>query len=182
MIRINLLPHERRRRWHVGRANGAGGAACLVVVATLLAIVGWSWSLRVASRKLAEEIVKVEAEAARLAPLVEVARQLESRQVQLQQRIAMVAKLQRAPISVGPLLRAIAEVAPDGLWLLELTLRERHLTIRGAARSLADVSTLVAGLESSRLFGQPVEVVDTERAALNRERGAVTFTLRATSK
>ena len=82
---------------------------------------------------------------------------------------------------MGPLLKAVATEAPAGLWLLELTYRERQLTIKGAARSLSDVSTLIAGLETSRLFRQPIELLDTERATLDREREAVTFTLRAMS-
>ena len=155
--------------------------ARLLFVATLLLIGVWFWSLRLTSRQLAREITEVEAEAARLAPLLEVVRQLESRQAHLQQRTATVAKLRGVSASVGPLLKAVATEAPAGLWLLELTYRERQLTIKGAARSLSDVSTLIAGLETSRLFRQPIELLDTERATPDREREAVTFTLRAMS-
>ena len=181
MIRINLLPRERQLRWRPGPANGAGVAPRLLLVATLLLIGVWFWSLRLTSRQLAREIAEVEAEAARLAPLLEVVRQLESRQAHLQQRTATVAKLRGVSASVGPLLEAVATEAPAGLWLLELTYRERQLTIKGAARSLSDVSTLIAGLETSRLFRQPIELLDTERATLDRERETVTFTLRAMS-
>jgi hypothetical protein len=48
------------------------------------------------------------------------------------------------------------------------------------ARSLTDLSHLVAGLEMSRLFRQPVEILDTERTPVDRDGEAVTFTLRAT--
>ena len=181
MIRINLLPRERQLRWRPGPANGAGVARRLFLVATLILIGGWFWSLRLTSRELAKEIAEVEAEAARLAPLLEVVRQLESRQAHLQQRTATFAKLRGGSVSVGPLLKVIATEAPTGLWLLELAYRERQLTIKGAARSLADVSTLIAGLESSRLFRQPIELLDTERATPDRESKTVSFTLRAMS-
>ena len=180
MIRINLLPSEKRRGWRFGPANDAGVASGLLLVATLV-IGGWFWSLRAISRQVGEQIAEVEAEAARLAPLLEVVRQLESRRATLQQRTATAAKLRGAHSSVGPILKAIVNAAPEGLWLLELTFRERQLTIRGAARSLADVASLANGLEMSRLFGQPVEVIDTERASPEREGETVTFTLRAIS-
>ena len=179
MIRINLLPHE-RRPWSVHIGSAPGIAFILVALFTWLVIGCWFWSLSATAQRLAGEVAVAEAEATRLGPALEVVRQLESRQAVLQQRVGLIETVREAHVTAGPILQAVANATPDGLWLTELTLKERQLTLRGAARRLVGISALVANLDASGLFRHPVEIVDTEQTAGNAEGETVTFVVKAT--
>jgi Tfp pilus assembly protein PilN len=180
VIRINLLPRESHATWRLDFTNAPSLPVCLLLLSTPLVIAWWFWSLHAVSRQLAADVVAIEAETARLQPALEIVRQLEYRRVQLEQRALLVAKLRAGQGSAGPVLEEVARAATEGLWLIELTFKDRQLTIKGGSVSLAEVSHLVANLGTSRLFRQPVEIVDTERKGDDREGEMVTFTVKAT--
>ena len=180
MIRINLLPRAKDSAWRSGIAKRGSAGAVLLVVSTALVIGWWFWSLRAASRQVSEDLARVEAEIVRLEPTVTLVRHLESRHTTLQQRAALAEKLRGGQLGPGRVLQEVTGAVPAGLWLIELSYRDHQLTMRGGAASLREVSDLVANLDASRLFRQPVEILDTDRAAKDSASGTVLFAVRAT--
>lgn len=180
MIRINLLPRAKDSAWRPAIAKRGSAGVALIVVSTALVMAWWFWSLRAASRQVSEDLARVEAEIVRLEPAVTLVRQLESRHTHLQQRVALAEKLGDGHFAPGRVLQEVTDAVPAGLWLIELSYRDHQLTMRGGAASLREVSDLVANLDASRLFRQPVEILDTDRTATDGASGTVLFAVKAT--
>jgi len=180
VIRINLLPRAKDSAWRPAIAKRGSAGVALIVVSTALVMAWWFWSLRAASRQVSEDLARVEAEIVRLEPAVTLVRQLESRQTQLQQRAALAAKFRDAQPGPGRVLQEVTDAVPAGLRRSELSYRDHQLTMRGGAASLREVSDLVANLDASRLFRQPVEILDTDRTSKDGASETVLFAVKAT--
>jgi Tfp pilus assembly protein PilN len=182
MIRINLLgsPVDAARRGP--RASTpllARAASTLVLLATTAVLGSWYWSLSGSLRQVNQDVAEAEAEAQRWPVVLKEVERLEARRSELQQRVGAVEQL-RDEGSLAALLDAVAAALPANAWLLELTKKDRQVTLKGAAAAMSDLTALVATLERSRVFAHPVEITDTEKPTHAREEESVRFSIRTT--
>jgi type IV pilus assembly protein PilN len=165
MIRINLLAVERERakpRVLIPAAHRATIGASLILLATVLGVGWWFWSLRQQSIRLDEDIARAETQTQQLRSVLAQVQKFEARKAQLQQRVTLIEQLrsgQSVPVHV---IDEISKSLPDRLWLTEMTQTGSDFTIAGVTTSMTAVSDFIANLEATRWFKRPVEIVDSQ--------------------
>jgi len=183
MIRINLLAVERQRskktRVVIPAAQRATIGASIILLATVLGIGWWFWSLRQQSLQLDDDIVKAETQAQQLRSVLAQVQKFEARKAQLQQRVSLIEQLrngQSAPVHV---LDQISKSLPDRLWLTDMTQTGSEFSIAGMTTSMSGVSDFIANLEATRWFKRPVEIVDSQVQADAKAGDLVKFSIKA---
>ena len=183
MIRINLLavePRAMKRGVLIPSPYRVAIAASLILLATMLSVGWWFWSLRQTSRKLDEDLARIEAETQLLRSVLSQVQALEGRRAQLQQRITLIEQLRRRQIRPVHVLDEIARAVPDRLWLIELSQKGDELMLAGMTTALTGVTDFVANLENSGWFRKPVDIVDSERSSDSTAGDLVKFSVKAT--
>jgi type IV pilus assembly protein PilN len=165
LIKINLLAVDRERtkrkaKFQVGQKVTVG--CSLILVATALLVGWWYWSLQGQSADLDQQIADAERETVRLQSVIQQVTQFEARRGQLQQRVTLIEELRKGQTGPVHLLDEVSKSLPDGMWLVELKQTANDILIDGRASTLTSLSDFVSGLESSRMFVPPVEIVDSQ--------------------
>jgi type IV pilus assembly protein PilN len=183
MIRINLLAVERERKKTrvvvISAAQRATIGASLILLATVLGVGWWFWSLRQQSITLDDEIARAEMQAQQLRSVLAKVQKFEARKAQLQQRVSLIEQLrngQSAPVHV---LDEISKSLPDRLWLTDMTQTGSEFSISGMTTSMTAVSDFVANLEATRWFRRPVEIVDSQVQTDAKVGDLVKFSIKA---
>ena len=183
MIRINLLAVERERtkrtRVLIPAAQRVTIGASLILLATVLVIGWWYWSLRTESIQIDEDIAKAETETQQLRAVLGQVQQFETRKAQLQQRVTLIEQLRRGQSGPVHLLDELSRSLPDRLWLTSMSQKGETFTIEGRTTSLTALSDFVANLESSSWFKKPVEIVDSTVEQNAKAGDLVRFSVRA---
>jgi type IV pilus assembly protein PilN len=164
MIRINLLAVERERtktRIVIPAAQRVTIAASLILIATVLGVGWWFWSLRQRSIHLDEEISRAEIQTQQLRSVLAQVQKFEARKAQLQQRVSLIEQLRRGQSVPVHVLDEISKSVPDRLWLTDLTQTANEFAISGMTTSMTAVSDFIANLEATQWFKRPVEIVDS---------------------
>ncbi len=165
MIRINLLAVERervKRRATFQLAEKLTVACSLILVAALVFIGWWYWTLSTQAADLDREIAAAQTESARLKLVIERVHVAEQRRAQIQQRVGVIEELRKGQTSAVHLVDELSHALPDALWLTAVTQKGNELTIEGRCLSLTAVSELISNLEASPYFKKPVEGVTTD--------------------
>src|SRR5262249_20211483 len=144
MIRINLLAVERaapkKPRVAVTAAQRVTIGAALIVLATVLTIGWWFWSLRTESARLDDEIARSEVEANQLRSVLQQVQKFETRKATLQQRVSLIEQLRRGQTAPVHVLDELSKAIPDRLWLVSMSQRGPDFTIDGRTTSLTALS------------------------------------------
>jgi type IV pilus assembly protein PilN len=183
MIRINLLAVERERtktRVTIPAAHRATIGATVILLATVLGVGWWFWSLRQQSIRIDEEIARAEIQTQQLRSVLAQVQKFEARKAQLQQRVTIIEQLrsgQSAPVHV---LDEISKSIPDRLWLTDMTQTGDDFAIAGMTTSMTAVSDFIANLEATRWFKRPVEIVDSQVQPDSKVGDLVKFSVKAT--
>ncbi|MBA2305209.1 MAG: PilN domain-containing protein [Acidobacteria bacterium] len=183
MIRINLLAVERgttKRSAIIPAAHRVTIGASLILLATVLAVGWWFWSLRQTSQQLDDDIARAEIETQQLRSVLAQVQKFEARKAQLQQRVTLIEQLRRGQSGPVHLLDEISKALPDRLWLTELSQKGQEMTLAGMTTSLTGLSDFVANLESSAWFKKPVDIIDSEMASDPKNGDLVKFSVKAT--
>jgi len=183
MIRINLLAVERgttKRSAIIPAAHRVTIGASLILLATVLAVGWWFWSLRQTSQQLDDDIARAEIETQQLRSVLAQVQKFEARKAQLQQRVTLIEQLRRGQSGPVHLLDEISKALPDRLWLTELSQKGQEMTFAGMTTSLTGLSDFVANLESSAWFRKPVDIIDSEMASDPKIGDLVKFSVKAT--
>jgi len=182
MIRINLLAVERgtpKRGVLIPAAHRVTIAASLIVLATVLLIGWWYWSLRQTSQRLDEELARANTEITQLKSVLTQVEQFEGRTAQLQQRVTLIEQLRRGQAGPVHILDEISKALPDRLWLVEMAQQGDTITLAGMTTSLTGLSDFVANLETSTWFHKPVEIIDSQVVNDRTATELVRFSVRA---
>jgi type IV pilus assembly protein PilN len=183
MIRINLLAVERagtKRASLIPAAHRVTIGASLILLAGVLIIGWWFWSLRQASRQVDEDLVRADTETRQLQSVLAQVQRFEAQRSQLQQRVTLIEQLRRGQTAPVHVLDEISKAVPDRLWLAELTQGGEVLTVTGMTTSLTGVSDFVANLETSNWFKRPVDIIDTQMSQDPKTGDLVKFSVKAT--
>jgi len=165
MIRVNLLGVERKTKkakaiaFDFGQTAMVGGS--LILIATVLGVGWWFWSLRGESLRVDAEIVAAQQEAARLAPLLVEVQQFEQQRTMLQQRVALIEQLRSGQSIPVQLLDHVSRSVPEMLWLTSMVQEANQVTIEGRATTLIALSDFVGNLAGSPLLQKPIEIVNS---------------------
>jgi type IV pilus assembly protein PilN len=184
MIRINLLAVERERtkrstRAAIPAAQRVTIGASLILLATVLVIGWWFWSLRKQSADLDTAIASAEVETQQLRSVLSQVQKFETRKAQLQQRVTLIEQLRRGQSGPVHVLDEVSKSLPDRLWLTSMIQKDKEFTIDGRTTSLTALSDFVANMEGSTWFKKPVEIVDSQVEPNPQTGDLVRFTIRA---
>jgi type IV pilus assembly protein PilN len=167
MIRINLLGVERKQTrsakvptFDIGQKLTV--VCSLILVAGLLGIGYWYWSLNEASARVDREIAAANAEATRLRSLLTEVQQFEARRGQLTQRVQLIEQLRGGQSVPVQLLDHVSRSLPDMLWLTSMVQNGPELTIQGRSTTLIALSDFVGNLGTNPLLIKPIEIVNSE--------------------
>ena len=176
MIHINLLGVEQQKArqpiaFDIGQIVTV--ACSLVLVATVLLVGWWYWSLRGESLRVDEELAAGRQEAARLQPLLVEVEQFEEQRARLQERVALIEQLRGGQTIPVQLLDHVSRSLPDRLWLTLMQQEDDEVTIAGRTTTLIALSDFVGNLAGGELLRTPIEIVNSqvEPAAGTGEQG-----------
>jgi type IV pilus assembly protein PilN len=189
MIRINLLGTERQKvkkgvpSFDLGQRLTA--ACSLILVASVVGIGWWYWSLTGEAARLDSDIALKQAEAARLQSLLAEVQRFETQRSQLQQRVQLIEQLRGGQSIPVQLLDHVSKSVPDMMWLTDMTQEGGALTIQGRSTTLIGLSDFVGNLGNGALLKKPIEIVNSQvEASRNTTTGAqatelINFTVKA---
>ena len=166
MIRVNLLPAERRKvkgpafGLQAAQKIALGGSLILLLA---LAFVGWRyWALGREAQQIERDIEAQRREEQRLQQVIAEVRDFETRRERLQQRVSLIEELRRGQTAPVHILDQVSRALPDMMWLTKMTQSGYDVTLEGNCLSLTSLSDFVGNLEGSRYFARPVEIVTSE--------------------
>ena len=167
MIRINLLGVEQPKprvaiAFDIGQVVTV--ACSLVMVATVLLVGWWHWSLRGESSRIDAELTAGRQEAARLQLLLAEVEQFEEQRARLQERVALIEQLRSGQSIPVQLLDHVSRSLPDMLWLTSMQQQADEVTIEGRSTTLIALSDFVGNLAGGELLQRPIDIVDSQVA------------------
>jgi type IV pilus assembly protein PilN len=166
MIRINLLGGEKKKATRAVAAFGAGQrltALCsLIVVAALVGIGWWYWSLSREAGQVDSEIAAAQQEAARLRSMMAEVEAFEAQRARIQERVALIEELRAGQSIPVQLLDHVSRSLPDMLWLTSMTQTDTQVTLVGSSRTLVALSDFVGNLGGGTVLRRPIEIVDSQ--------------------
>jgi type IV pilus assembly protein PilN len=183
MIRINLVAGERRaakgttRRFDLAQKVTVAGSLFLVITVLLI---GWRyWSLGQQESGLENDINVARREEARLGEVLKQVADFEQQREQLQQRVALIDELRKGQNAPVHMIDQISRSLPDMTWLVSMKQESYDITVVGRTTSLASLSDFVGNLEATRYFQRPVEIVESEVMAGQKDGpDLINFTIR----
>ena len=167
MIHINLLGVEQQKArkpiaFDIGQSVTV--ACSLVLVATVLLVGWWYWSLRGESLRVDAELAAGRQESARLQSLLGEVEQFEEQRAQLQDRVALIGQLRSGQSIPVQLLDHLSRSLPDMLWLTAMEQVTDQVTIEGRSTTLIALSDFVGNLAGGDLLQTPIEIVSSQVA------------------
>ena len=178
MIKINLLPKERRRRaLSVGRPVVYVVVGCVVVLGGMGG--GWWW-LEGQVQHLQQDIGQKRVELERYRNEIKKVEQFLSEKKRLEERLRVVAKL--AAEQEGPvrLLDQLSRALPDEVWLTSMNRTKDRLVLQGFAFSNFGIANFMTELGKLQPTLRNVELTFSEKATVERvpvERFEITVAL-----
>jgi type IV pilus assembly protein PilN len=184
MIRINLLGADRDRAKKktplaIPVAHRVTIGVSIVLVATIVGIGWWFWTLRQESIAVDKEIAAAELETRSLRSVLSQVQQFEARRAQLQQRVTLIEQLRKGQSEPVRVLDQISRSVPDRLWLHDMTQSGSDFTLTGFTTSMTALSDFVAAIEGTRWFRKPVEILDSQMTSDAKAGDIVKFVVKA---
>ena len=188
MIRINLLGTERQKTTKSKVPSFDLGqrltfACSLILVAAVVGIGWWYWSLNNEAAQLEAEIAARQQEAARLQSLLAEVQRFEAQRSQLQQRVQLIEQLRSGQSVPVQLLDHVSRSLPDMLWLTDMNQEGGAVTIQGRSTTLIALSDFVANLGNGGFLKKPIDivnsVVENNRSGGTQSVELINFTVKA---
>jgi Tfp pilus assembly protein PilN len=181
MIRVNLLTSSpgaaTPRVWVPAEQRSAVVGLGLLLV-TALTVGGWWFYLDTQRTKTEASIVVAEARIEELKDALKLLEASRAQKAELEERLALIARLQMAKHAPVRMLDLLNEAVPAGLWLLELKQTAVAVQIEGRAMSHTAVTDFAQTLQTAGFFKMPVEIVTTLMETVE-ETDVIRFVLKA---
>lgn len=160
MIKINLLPKEARKRVGLGEQI----FIILLVLALNFAGIGFYWSyLNGVIEQRQNEITRTQQRLQELQKVIEEIEKFEAQRQALEQKLEVIAKLEKEQRLPVRLLDELYLTLEDDLWLNSFNLEGENLNVTGSALSNPVLSNYMRKLEESPYFGEIRLVVSQSR-------------------
>jgi type IV pilus assembly protein PilN len=185
MIRVNLLPRERRQArppaFGLQAAQKIALGGSLILLLAGLFVLWRYWALGQDIAQIERDIETQRREERRLTQVISEVGDFELRRERLQQRVGLIEELRRGQTAPVHMLDQVSQALPDMMWLTRMTQTGYEVTMEGNCLSLTSLSDFVTSLEDSRYFARPVEIVTSEVvAATSQTPEAIKFTVKGT--
>lgn len=173
MIKINLLAEARAEK--VARAPvislGVGNINNYIVLALLVVALGYVgityWRLSSTLSRLDAEVAEANREYERLKPIIAEVEQFKKKNAELKRKIEVIEKLKADQYGPVRIMDEVSKALPELLWLTNMDLKDRTLTIRGQALNENAVANFIANLAASPFFQEPsLQIMQQDRANL----------------
>ena len=178
MIKINLLPKERRgRAISVGRPVVYAVIGCIVAAAAMAS--SWWW-LEGQVQQLQQDVRQKHVELERYSTEIKKVEHFLGERKRLQERLQVVAKLSAEQEGPVRLLDQVSRALPDEVWLTAMTRTKEKLVLQGYAFSDIGISNFMTELGKLQTLRNPVELTFSEAATVERvpvKRFEITATL-----
>ena len=174
MIRINLLPSERKQKKAAGATTGQKvivGSTLIIVAA--LGFIGWRFTaLSRESTQLDADLLAANQERTRLQSIIKQVQQYEVQKGQLQERVQLIEQLRAAQTGPVHMLDSISRALPPTVWLTKLTQDSKEtkdtagnaVQIEGSTTSQSAVTEFVQNLEMTNYFKRSIDIVKSAPA------------------
>ena len=170
MIRINLIAEGRKtitpiplagRRFSLGSENAAMVAMIGVLVVVVLGYVGYWLVLRKDIENRRVEIAEAQVTVDELQEEIAAVERYNAKKAELRHRIEVIGDLrdnQRGPVRI---MDQVSQGLPELLWLDQLSLTSRAVTIQGRSFTTNSVATFIENLGRVEEFQEPILKVTT---------------------
>ncbi len=150
MIKINLFP-----TFETVEGTPIQQYGVLLFVLGVVAMGGWYLNATSGRADLQEQVSLLEVESARLKELTAQVVAFEQRKRSLEERIAIIERLQanqKGPVELMNIVIGSIPDNPPGLWLTSLLQREATISIEGRAFDVPFVADFIAALDDTGIF------------------------------
>jgi type IV pilus assembly protein PilN len=180
MIRINLLPTERKKKKAAAAATSAATSgqrmvvACTLIIVGALAFIGWRYlTLSSQSAKLDADLQAAQQETTRLRSIIIQVQQYEQRKAQLQQRVLLIEQLRAGQTGPVHMLDQISRSMPQMLWLTRINQdpKDQSILIDGLSTTQNGVTELVNNLAATQYFRRDIEIVQSQAQTIPQPPG-----------
>ncbi|MCH7803670.1 MAG: PilN domain-containing protein [Acidobacteria bacterium] len=150
MIKINLFP-----TFETTEGTPVQQYAVLLFVLGVVAMGGWYLNATSGRADMQEQVSLLETETARLKELTAQVVAFEQQKQSLEERIAIIERLQanqKGPVELMNIVIGAIPDNPPGLWLTSLVQQEATISIQGRAFDVPFVADFIAALDDTRIF------------------------------
>ncbi len=150
MIKINLFP-----TFETTEGTPVQQYAVLLFVLGVVAMGGWYLNATSGRADMQEQVSLLETETARLTELTAQVVAFEQQKQSLEERIAIIERLQanqKGPVELMNIVIGAIPDNPPGLWLTSLVQQEATISIQGRAFDVPFVADFIAALDDTRIF------------------------------
>jgi len=150
MIKINLFP-----TFEAVQDTPVQQYAVLLFVLGVVAMGGWYLTATSGRADLQEQVTLLEQESVRLQELTVQVVAFEEQKRSLEERIAIIERLQsnqKGPVELMNIVIGAVPDNPPGLWLTSLVQQETTISIEGRAFDVPFVADFIAALDDTQLF------------------------------
>jgi type IV pilus assembly protein PilN len=178
MIRINLLPTERKKKKAAGPASTGQKmvfAGTLIIVGAL-GFIGWRYlALSRESSQLDADLAAAQQETTRLRSIIMQVQQFEQRKTQLQQRVLLIEQLRAGQTGPVHMLDQISRSMPQMLWLTRVSQdpKDQSIIIDGLSTTQNGVTEFVNNLAATQYFRRDIEIVQSQAQAIAQPPGVL---------
>ena len=169
MIRINLLPTERKKKKVAGGGAASTGqkmvVACTLIIVGAIAFIGWRYlTLAHESSQLDADLQAAQQETTRLRSIILQVQQYEQRKTQLQQRVLLIEQLRAGQTGPVHMLDQISRSMPQMLWLTRINQdpKDQSILIDGLSTTQNGVTEFVNNLAATQYFRRDIEIVQSQ--------------------
>jgi type IV pilus assembly protein PilN len=173
MIRINLLPSERKQKKAAAATTGQKiivGSTLIIMAA--LGFIGWRFmTLQRESTQLDADLLAANQERTRLQSIIKQVQQFEVQKGQLKERVDLIEQLRAAQTGPVHMLDQISRALPPTVWLTKMTADPKDTSISGQHRAdrgprrRTVVTEFVQNLEATNYFKRSIDIVKSDQAA-----------------
>jgi Tfp pilus assembly protein PilN len=180
MININLLPSAQRKPIVVFDRGMAVGL--IIIVAEILAIVGFSWwmnnQIAAINAQIDTETQQVAVEQAQVKEVDD----LRDEVTQLQAKAEQLERIKESPVQLAEVLKALGQVTPPGIWYTNVGVTHEgdggSVALTGKTTTYREIADLMLNLDASNMFGDATLSNSSTELGRNLSAGGnVTFTM-----
>jgi type IV pilus assembly protein PilN len=176
MIRINLLPSERKQKKASAATTGQKMiVGCTLIIVAALGFIGWRYmALSAESTRLDADLLAANQERTRLQSIIKQVHDYEAQKGQLKERVDLIEQLRSAQTGPVHMLDSISRSLPSTVWLTKMTQDPKEsketagngVLIEGSTTSQTAVTEFVQNLESTNYFKRSIDIVKSDQGRL----------------
>jgi type IV pilus assembly protein PilN len=148
MIRINLVRGKRKKR----RELGAGSAWIAVPLVVLAGTIYFHTTVTGKIERLGADIVKANADIARLKKEIGEVEKFKARKAELQKKVDIISNLQKGRVGPVRYFEALSSAIPEKCWIDTLSVKDEKVALSGVALNNYTIANFMTALGQTGRF------------------------------